>query len=165
MAALRPEPIFSADGRFIVYRIRLRTCCPRSRLRPGLFAFDRITGSNQLLIAKSALPGLGWVSMRSSVPTVRSLHFKTADAGLVAGDWNRAWMRFLLVSSYCPRRMATPTESRLVAATILPDANGQAMICPDRATTQMAMARPTRRNFFVGSDRPMPGRRWNHESR
>jgi Tol biopolymer transport system component len=82
-------PGFSADGRFIAFRSLATNLLAETTAAPGLFVFDRATGSNRLVVARSNVPGFGWFSW----PTINAdgsvIAFKTIDAGLVAGDLNR----------------------------------------------------------------------------
>lgn len=78
-------PSFSADGRFIAYR----SVATNLWASAGLFVFDRATGSNRLVAARSALPGLAWYSWPAINADGSAIAFKTVDAGLVAGDLNQ----------------------------------------------------------------------------
>jgi hypothetical protein len=57
---------------------------------PGLFRFDRVTGSNQLVIARSAVPGVNWFSPPVISSNGTTIAFKSTDSALVAGDANQA---------------------------------------------------------------------------
>lgn len=83
-------PSFSADGRFIAYRSQATNLWASA----GLFVFDRATGSNRLVAARSALPGLAWYSWPAINADGSAIAFKTLDAGLVAGDLNQTMDAF-----------------------------------------------------------------------
>jgi Tol biopolymer transport system component len=80
---------FSADGRFIAYRSQATNLVAGMTAAPGLFVFDRVTGSNRLVAARSALPGPSWFSWPAINADGSAIAFKAVDAGLVAGDLNQ----------------------------------------------------------------------------
>lgn len=82
-------PMFSADGRFIAYRSMATNLLPVSSVAPGLFRFDRVTGSNQLLVASSAAAGNKWFSWPVLNAAGDTVAFKSSDSGLTTGDLNR----------------------------------------------------------------------------
>ncbi len=82
-------PSFSADGRFIAYRSQATNLMAGVTAAPGLFVFDRVTGSNRLVVARSPLPGLSWYSWPAINGDGSAIAFKTLDAGLTAGDLNQ----------------------------------------------------------------------------
>ena len=82
-------PSFSADGRFIAYRSLATNLLTEATAPPGLFVFDRVTGSNRLVVARSPLPGPSWISWPAINGNGDTIAFKTVDAGLVAGDLNQ----------------------------------------------------------------------------
>jgi len=82
-------PSFSADGRFIAYRSQATNLLASATATPGLFVFDRVTGSNRLVVARSPLPGPFWCSWPAINGDGSAIAFKTLDSGLVAGDLNR----------------------------------------------------------------------------
>ena len=82
-------PGFSADGRFIAYRSQATNLMAGVTAAPGLFVFDRVTGSNRLVAARSPLPGPSWYSWPAINGDGSAIAFKTLDAGLAAGDLNQ----------------------------------------------------------------------------
>ena len=88
--AASDAPMFSADGRFIVFRSMATNLLSAPTTAPGLFRFDRSTGSNQLVIARSAVPGINWFSPPVISSNGTTIAFKSTDSALVAGDANQA---------------------------------------------------------------------------
>jgi hypothetical protein len=84
------NPVFSGDGRFITYRSFATNLLPVASVPPGIFRFDRVTGSNQLVVARSPLPGPSWISRPAINTGGDVIAFATSDAGLTPGDLNRA---------------------------------------------------------------------------
>ncbi|MGC3960563.1 MAG: hypothetical protein QM813_22320 [Verrucomicrobiota bacterium] len=82
-------PSFSADGRFIAYRSQATNLVAGVTTASGMFVFDRVTGSNRLVAARSPLPGLSWYSWPAINGDGSAIAFKTLDAGLAAGDLNQ----------------------------------------------------------------------------
>lgn len=82
-------PTFSGNGRFIVYRTRATNLLAMGPNAPGVMEFDRVTGSNQLVVAASTLP----VPFTFSRPTINAdgsmVAVSSQDGGLVPGDYNR----------------------------------------------------------------------------
>lgn len=88
--ATSDAPMFSADGRFIVFRSSATNLLNAPTTAPGLFRFDRVTGSNQLVVARSAVPGVNWFSPPVISSNGTTIVFKSTDSALVAGDANQA---------------------------------------------------------------------------
>jgi hypothetical protein len=88
-SAASDGPMFSADGRFIAYRSWATNLLPAPTAATGLFVFDRVTGSNQLLVASSGVPGTVWFSPPILNSDGRIVAFQSLDSGLAAGDFNR----------------------------------------------------------------------------
>lgn len=83
-------PMFSADGRFIAFRSQATDLMPIPMAAPGLYVFDRSTGTKKLFVAKSSMPGLGWFSLPVINANGDTIAFQTLDTGLVANDLNQA---------------------------------------------------------------------------
>ena len=82
--------MMSGNGRFVAFRSFATDILAGITNSPGLFLFDRLTGSTSPLV--TATPGSGWTAWVSQ-PTVSSngatAVFQSWDSGLVAGDLNR----------------------------------------------------------------------------
>lgn len=89
-SAASDMPGFSADGRFITYRSAATNLLATPTTAPGLFRFDRVTGSNQLVVAESPVLGAGWFSAPAINANGTVVAFMSVDSGLVAGDLNRS---------------------------------------------------------------------------
>jgi Tol biopolymer transport system component len=88
-SAASDGPMFSADGRFIAYRSMATNLLPAPTAAPGLFVFDRVTGSNQLLVAGSGVAGTAWFSAPVLSADGSIVAFQSVDSGLAPGDLNR----------------------------------------------------------------------------
>jgi hypothetical protein len=82
-------PAISGNGRFVAFRSFATDLVPGITNVPGLFAFDRATGSNSVLAAGTAGSWTHWVS-QPAVTTNGTAVFQSWDSGQVAGDLNRA---------------------------------------------------------------------------
>ncbi|HLP76151.1 MAG TPA: hypothetical protein VK327_04470, partial [Candidatus Paceibacterota bacterium] len=83
-------PVFSADGRFVVYRSFATNILPSASISPGIFVFDRLTGSNQLVVARSPVPGPSLTSWPAISAHGDTIAFATTDPGLVTARLNRS---------------------------------------------------------------------------
>lgn len=88
-------PMFSADGRFIAFRSQATNLLTAPTTAPGLFRLDRVTGSNQLIVAKSLVPGYGWFSAPLLSADGATVTFNSVDSGLASGDLNRTTDAFV----------------------------------------------------------------------
>ena len=90
-AGVSDWPVVGADGRFVVFRSFATNMLPGIVNPPSLVVFDRLTGSNSLLVTGTT--ETGWTS-RVSQPALSTnelqLAFQGWDAGLVSGDLNGA---------------------------------------------------------------------------
>jgi Tol biopolymer transport system component len=82
-------PVISGDGRFVVFRSFATDLTPGINNTPGLFAFDRLTGSTTLLATGDNGSWTHWVS-QPMVTTNGTAVFQSWDSGLIAGDLNRS---------------------------------------------------------------------------
>ncbi|HXR05241.1 MAG TPA: hypothetical protein VN836_11090 [Verrucomicrobiae bacterium] len=82
-------PVISGNGRFVVFRSFATDLVSGITNAPGLFAFDRFTGSNSVLATGTTGSWTHWVS-QPAVTTNGTAVFQSWDSGLVAGDLNRA---------------------------------------------------------------------------
>ena len=81
--------MMSGDGRFVAFRSFATDILQGITNSPGLFVFDRLTGSN--IVLTTGTPGSGWSSWAAQ-PMVSSngtAVFQSWDSGLVVGDLNR----------------------------------------------------------------------------
>lgn len=94
-SAASDQPGFSGDGRFIAFRSFATNLLPTASIPPGLFVFDRATGSNKLVVAGSQLPRQVGISPPAINHHGDTIAFKTLNAGLTPGDWNRTGDAFV----------------------------------------------------------------------
>jgi hypothetical protein len=84
-------PEVSADGRFVAFRTFATDMVPGVVKPPSLVLFDRVTGSNALLVTGTTGNGWSsWVSRPALSTNGARLAFQSWDDGLVPGDLNRA---------------------------------------------------------------------------
>jgi Tol biopolymer transport system component len=90
-AGVSDSPVVSTDGRFVVFRSFATNVLPGIVRPPSLVVFDRLSGSNSLLVTGTTETGwTTWVA-RPALSTDQSrLAFQSWDAGLVSGDLNGA---------------------------------------------------------------------------
>jgi len=88
-AGVSDSPVVSTDGRFVVFRSFATNVLPGIVRPPSLVVFDRLAGSNSLLVTGTTETGwTTWVA-RPVLSTDQSrLAFQSWDAGLVSGDLN-----------------------------------------------------------------------------
>jgi hypothetical protein len=90
-AGVSDSPVVSTDGRLVVFRSFATNVLPGIVRPPSLFVYNRLSGSNSLLVTGST--GTGWTSWVSqpalSTDGVR-LAYQSWDASLVGGDLNGA---------------------------------------------------------------------------
>ncbi len=90
-AGASDSPVVSTDGRFVVFRSFATNVLPGIVRPPSLVVFDRLAGTNSLLVTGTT--GTGWTTWlsRPVLSTDQSrLAFQSWDAGLVSGDLNGA---------------------------------------------------------------------------
>jgi Tol biopolymer transport system component len=85
------SPVLSADGRFVAFRSFASDVAYGTVGTPSLVMFDRLTGTNRLLVTGTIGNGwTTWASRPSLSGSGERLAFQSWDSGLVAGDLNRA---------------------------------------------------------------------------
>jgi len=85
------SPVVSSDGRFVVFRSFATNVLPGIVSPPSLVVFDRLTGSNSLLVTGTAETGwTTWLSRPVLSTNGMRLAFQGWDSGLVSSDLNRA---------------------------------------------------------------------------
>ena len=90
-AGVSDSPVVSADGRFVVFRSFATNVLPGIVRPPSLIVFDRLSGSNSLLVTGTTETGWTTWVFRPVLSTDESrLAFQSWDAGLVSGDLNGA---------------------------------------------------------------------------
>jgi hypothetical protein len=89
-AGASDSPVVSTDGRFVVFRTFATDVVSGIVSPPSLIVFDRLSGTNSLLVTGTATGGMTWVSQPAFSMNGSSLAFQSWDSGLVNGDWNRA---------------------------------------------------------------------------
>jgi Tol biopolymer transport system component len=90
-AGISDSPVVSTDGRFVAFRSFATNVLPGIVRPPSLVVFDRLAGTNSLLVTGTT--GTGWTTWvsRPVLSTDESrLAFQSWDAGLVSGDLNGA---------------------------------------------------------------------------
>jgi Tol biopolymer transport system component len=90
-AGVSDSPAVSADGRFVVFRSFATNVAPGIVSPPSLYVFDRLSGTNRLLVTGTTGTGwITWVAQPALSPDESQLVFQSWDAGLVSGDLNSA---------------------------------------------------------------------------
>ena len=85
------SPVVSPDGRFVVFRTFATDVAAGIVRPPSLIVFDRLSGTNSLLVTGTAGTGwTTWVSQPAFSLNGSSLAFQSWDSGLADGDLNRA---------------------------------------------------------------------------
>jgi Tol biopolymer transport system component len=102
-AGVSDSPVVSADGRFVVFRSFATNVLPGIVRPPSLVVFDRLAGSNSLLVTGTTETGwTTWVSRPVLSTDESRLAFQSWDAGLVSGDLNGAGDVFAGGLNYLP---------------------------------------------------------------
>ncbi len=90
-AGASDSPAVSADGRFVVFRTFAPDVSPGILSPPSLVAFDRLTGSNTVVVTGvNDTDWTTWLSQPVFSTNSTSIAFQSWDSGLVGGDLNRA---------------------------------------------------------------------------
>lgn len=94
-------PVFSADGRFVAFRSFAMDIASGIVRPPSLMLFDRVTGSNTLLVTgTSELDASAALAQPALSTNGTTVAFHGWDAGLVPGDLNRAGDAFAVLVDY-----------------------------------------------------------------
>jgi Tol biopolymer transport system component len=90
-AGASDSPVVSTDGRFVVFRSFATNVAPGIVNPPSLIVFDRLSGTNRLLVTGTTETGwITWVSRPVFSADESRVAFQSWDAGLVSGDLNSA---------------------------------------------------------------------------
>jgi Tol biopolymer transport system component len=83
-------PVVSADGRLVAFRSFSTDNAGGIVRPPSLILFDRLTGSNSVVVTGTTSDRISWISHPVFATNNAKLSFQNWDSGLVAGDLNRA---------------------------------------------------------------------------
>ncbi|MGB8370085.1 MAG: hypothetical protein ACLPYZ_14150 [Limisphaerales bacterium] len=88
-AGVSDSPVVSTDGRFVVFRSFATNVLPGIVRPPSLVVYDRLAGTNSLLVTGTTETGwTTWVARPALSTDQSGLAFQSWDAGLVSGDLN-----------------------------------------------------------------------------